>query len=81
MRQVILGMVACGLVLVGLGTLGADQTAKSASPRRLTIVPFTAVHVEDAFWAPRIRTNRERSIPHNLKWCEETGRISNFAKA
>lgn len=55
--------------------------AESSRPHRLEIVPFTAVHVEDSFWSPRIRTNRERSIPHNLKWCEETGRISNFAKA
>ena len=81
MRQVILGMVTCGLILGALGTLRAARAAESVSPRRLTIVPFTAVHVEDEFWAPRIRTNRERSIPHNLKWCEETGRISNFAKA
>lgn len=54
---------------------------ESARPRRLTIVPFPSVHVEDSFWSPRIKTNRERSIPHNLKWCEDTGRISNFAKA
>jgi hypothetical protein len=26
-------------------------------------VPFTAVHVNDAFWAPRIETNRTVTIP------------------
>jgi len=67
--------VVCSLVLPEI-TLG-----ESVHPRRLTIVPFTSVHVEDSFWSPRIKTNRERSIPHNLKWCEDTGRISNFAKA
>ena len=29
----------------------------------------------------RLQTNRERSLPHNFKWCEQTGRISNFVKA
>ncbi|MGL6225816.1 MAG: glycoside hydrolase family 127 protein [Thermoguttaceae bacterium] len=44
-------------------------------------VPFTSVHFEDRFWSPRLKTNREISVPHNYKWCEETGRFSNFAKA
>lgn len=49
--------------------------------RQLQAVPFTDVKVADAFWAPRLTTNRERSLPHNFAWCEQTGRISNFAKA
>jgi len=53
----------------------------AAPPERLTAVPFTAVKIEDAFWAPRLRTNRQQSLPHNLAWCEKTGRIANFAKA
>ncbi|MDR0705227.1 MAG: glycoside hydrolase family 127 protein, partial [Planctomycetaceae bacterium] len=44
-------------------------------------VPFTAVQFNDHFWSPRLKTNREISIPHNYKWCEETGRFTNFAKA
>ncbi len=44
-------------------------------------VPFTAVLVDDEFWAPRIETNRTVSIPHAFKKCEETGRIDNFAIA
>jgi DUF1680 family protein len=44
-------------------------------------VPFTDVHFDDAFWSPRLKTNREISIPHNYKWCEDTGRFSNFANA
>lgn len=44
-------------------------------------VPFTTVHINDTFWAPRIRTSCETTIPSNFKKCEETGRIDNFSKA
>ena len=44
-------------------------------------VPFIDVKFQDSFWAPRLKTNREISIPHNYKWCEDTGRFTNFAKA
>ncbi|MBN1491600.1 MAG: glycoside hydrolase family 127 protein, partial [Phycisphaerae bacterium] len=55
--------------------------AASAAEPRLRPVPFTDVKVADAFWQPRLETNRTRTLPHNLDWCEQTGRISNFAKA
>jgi uncharacterized protein len=44
-------------------------------------VPFTKVKVEDAFWSPRIETNRVRTVWYDFEKCEETGRIDNFAKA
>jgi uncharacterized protein len=44
-------------------------------------VPFTQVHVHDAFWAPRITTNTDVTIPHAFKQCIETGRVDNFAIA
>jgi len=44
-------------------------------------VPFTRVKVTDAFWAPRIETNRAVTIPFIFKKCEETGRVDNFAIA
>src|SRR5215471_4743610 len=44
-------------------------------------VPFTAVHVTDAFWAPRIETNRKVSIPFAFQKDEETGRLDNFIRA
>src|SRR5580698_10943719 len=44
-------------------------------------VPFTAVHVNDEFWAPRIETNRTVTIPFAFKKDEETGRIDNFIRA
>jgi len=44
-------------------------------------VPFTAVHVNDGFWAPRIETNRTVTIPFAFKKDEETGRMDNFIRA
>ena len=44
-------------------------------------VPFTAVTIDDAFWSPRLETNRRVTIPYDFAKCEETGRIDNFAKA
>jgi DUF1680 family protein len=44
-------------------------------------VPFTAVHFDDAFWAPRIETNRVTTIPFAFKKCEESGRMDNFERA
>ena len=44
-------------------------------------VPFTSVAIDDHFWSPRITTNRTVTIPYDFQKCEETGRITNFAKA
>src|SRR5581483_11348690 len=44
-------------------------------------VPFTAVHIDDIFWAPRIETNRTVTIPFAFQKCEETGRVDNFVRA
>lgn len=44
-------------------------------------VPFIDVRVKDAFWTPRMETNRVVTAPYDLLKCEETGRIDNFAKA
>jgi len=44
-------------------------------------VPFTAVHIDDAFWAPRIETNRTVTIPFAFGKDEETGRLDNFIRA
>ena len=47
----------------------------------ITPVAFTGVTFDDGFWLPRLRTNREVTIPYDFRKCEETGRIDNFAKA
>ena len=44
-------------------------------------VPFTAVHLTDVFWAPRIETNRTVTIPAAFQQCELSGRVNNFERA
>lgn len=44
-------------------------------------VDFTQVHIQSAFWSPRLDTNRKVTIPFAFHKCEETGRISNFEVA
>src|SRR2546427_7576687 len=81
------GLVA-GLALTALSTVTVTpQSApavRSASPGRdypVQPVPFTAVHLTDVFWAPRIETNRTETIPFAFQQCELTGRVGNFIRA
>lgn len=77
-------MKSAALVSLALAIALSSTAAAAAAPapqRALTPVPFTEVRITDAFWAPRIETNRTKTIPYDFKKCEETGRISNFAKA
>lgn len=64
----------------------AFAAAKATTPNNqkdypIRPVPFTDVRITDSFWAPRLRTNRQITIPYAFKKCEQTGRIDNFAKA
>ncbi len=70
--------------LSALAVLIAFSAPASAQVREdypIQAVPFTDVHFADAFWAPRMETNRSVTIPYAFEKCEETGRIDNFAKA
>lgn len=44
-------------------------------------VAFTHVHVNDAFWAPKMEINAEVTIPYTLQQCKMDGRIDNFLRA
>ena len=44
-------------------------------------ISLSQVRVNDKFWAPRIKTNHEITIPHVFQRCEKTGRINNFSRA
>jgi DUF1680 family protein len=68
-------------VLSLLLTSGFLHASGGSTGYPLTPVPFTAVAVEDAFWGPRLETNRVVTIPYALKQCAETGRIRNFELA
>lgn len=51
-------------------TLLADYT--------ITGIPFNKVQVKDAFWLPKIETNRKETIPSSFAKCEQIGRMDNF---
>src|SRR5436309_1513900 len=77
-------VVAVGAL--GLGAAAATAAATAAAPvapRDYPVkpVPFTAVHFTDAFWLPRIETNRTVSIPFAFEKCEESKRIYHFERA
>jgi len=55
--------------------------SESHSDYPIQSAPFTQVVVDDSFWAPRIKTAVQVTIPYDFQKCEETGRIDNFAKA
>ncbi|HEX2971275.1 MAG TPA: beta-L-arabinofuranosidase domain-containing protein, partial [Tepidisphaeraceae bacterium] len=68
--------------LVGIAaTVLCTLSVSAAERQQLAPVPVTAVQLQDSFWAPRIKLNHEAVIPHNIKFCETTGRVDNFAKA
>jgi len=68
------------LLLAGsLNCVAQNQSAANDYPIRP--VPFTAVKVTDAFWAPRIKLNHDVTIPIALKQCYITGRVDNFKVA
>src|SRR5512142_2063754 len=75
MRNLRILCVGCGLSALNVTAL-AQALDYPVRP-----VPFTAVHVQDDFWSPRMETNRITTVWYDFKKCEETGRIDNFAKA
>lgn len=74
--------VVPALVALAIGLaprLKPNVAVKSDYPIRA--VPLTSVQLTDTFWAPRLKRNREVTIPHGLKECEQTGRVANFVFA
>jgi DUF1680 family protein len=43
-----------------------------------TPIPFPSVTIDDEFWSPRQRINRERTLPIEYQQCKDTGRIDAF---
>jgi uncharacterized protein len=64
--------------LLWTGGAGAQQPAGDYPVKP---VPFTSVHFNDVFWAPRIDINRTVTIPFAFGKNEETGRVDNFVRA
>lgn len=68
-------VAACSFILTA-GRLSAQQKDYPIQP-----VPFTQVHVDDNFWAPKMQTNAEITIPYVLAQCKANGRVDNFLRA
>jgi uncharacterized protein len=78
----VVATVTTGIVY-GASVAGLGQ-ARRATPQHdypVQPVPFTSVHLNDVFWAPRIETNRTATIPAAFKQCELTGRVDLFVRA
>jgi DUF1680 family protein len=69
------------LLTILTSSLMFSQAQDRARDYPVKPVPFTAVHVNDGFWAPRIEVNRKITIPFAFKKDEETGRVDNFIRA
>lgn len=74
------------LIFVVVGVWALLNVVSCSKPFQRPDVPiaevsFTAVHVADSFWSPRIETNRRVSIPSAFRECERNGRFDNFAIA
>jgi hypothetical protein len=72
------------LLVLYIGGCGDDNVKDNQStmhPGQIKDVSFTQVHLNDAFWAPRMEINRTVSIPSAFYQCEINGRFDNFALA
>ena len=67
---------------LALATAGLTTLASQSRPDYpFQPVPFTSVHLDDVFWAPRIETNRKVTIPVAFQQCERTQRVYHFERA
>jgi uncharacterized protein len=84
MRMQLKPAVAALLVVASAGAWWVSAQQQPAAPQRdypVQPVPFTAVHLDDVFWTPRIETNRVVSVPFAFQQCELSGRVDNFERA
>ena len=63
-------------IVIPLSSFAYSDRISSLSP-----VPFHRVEITGGLWKSRQNIIRDITIPHEFRKCEETGRISNFAKA
>jgi DUF1680 family protein len=76
-------LVGAFAIVAAAGRHAPPQAPAPAPPRDYPVqpVPFTAVHLADEFWAPRIEINRTETIPFAFRMCEQSGRVDNFLRA
>jgi uncharacterized protein len=73
--------LAAALVVLLCSGLPSSRGAEPALDYPIRPVAAHHVHVNDAFWLPRLETNRTVTIPYSFRMCEETGRVENFKVA
>lgn len=76
-----LSLSAATGLLVSAAAQEPMRPAPSGRDYPVQPVPFTSVKLTDAFWAPRIETNRKVTIPVAFQQCERTQRVYNFERA
>lgn len=70
------------MLMKGLLVLVAALAAWAQEPRlKLQAVPARAVTIDGGFWSQRLRTNREKTVPHVIQMCETEGRVRNMLRA
>jgi DUF1680 family protein len=70
----------CNLFLMAI--LVMQTLTASGQTANLQAVDGKAVSIDgDSFWGTRLQVNRQHTLPHNLKMCQETGRLENFKTA
>ena len=82
-QRILAGTVVAAALAGAVTAVIGSQAPAPAPPRDYPVqpVPFTAVHLDDVFWAPRIETNRTVTIPAAFQQCERTGRVDLFVRA
>ena len=76
-----IALTVCLGLLLSLSVAQSQSGAPAKPDYPIKPVPFTAVHLNDEFWAPRIEINRTASIPSAFEQCELTGRVALFERA
>lgn len=72
-------LIPCFLIFLMAGCNSpGDKKTDLRNDYPIHPIPFTQVKVDDQFWAPKIRTNHNVTIPIAFQKSKETGRIKNF---
>jgi uncharacterized protein len=80
MKDLTLFSMAIGIVTIIISAImpACNPGVSPSADYPIKPVPFTDVKVKDDFWAKRLLTNHQVTIPIAFKKAEETGRIDNF---
>jgi len=77
---ILLSVLAAHMLMTAC-CFAAEKSDKLQRDYNIKPVSFSKVHVDDAFWRPRLETSRTVTIPYAFEQCDATDRISNFEKS